>query len=37
VIIIHPDNHESMDKKKDDTEKHDKLKGVVVTITATYN
>jgi len=39
VIIIHPDNHASMDNKndkKDKTEKHDKLKGVVVTITGTY-
>lgn len=36
VIIIHPDNHASMDDKKDKTEKHDKLKGVVVTITGTY-
>jgi len=33
VIIIHPDNHDEEDK----TEKHEKLKGVVVTITGTYN
>ena len=37
VIIIHPDNHPPMDDKKDEPKKHEKLKGVVVTITGTYN
>ncbi len=36
VIIIHPDNHPPMDDKKDEPKKHEKLKGVVVTITGTY-
>jgi hypothetical protein len=36
VIIIHPDNHPPMDDKKDKTKEHDKLEGVVVTITGTY-
>ena len=35
VIIIHPDNHPDADKKDD--KKHEKLKGVIVTITGTYN
>jgi len=35
VIIVHPDNHPDADKK--DIKKHEKLKGVVVTVTGTYN
>ena len=34
VIIIHPDNHPDADKKE--IKKHEKLKGVVVTVTGTY-
>ncbi len=37
VIIIHPDDHPPVDDKKDEPKKHEKLKGVVVTITGTYN
>ena len=35
VIIIHPDNHPDVDNKE--IKKHEKLKGVVVTVTGTYN